>query len=72
MIITLTTTNQDFIDDMLAIADNRFDFEELEITNDTDKVKHLISFLIKNEVNNLRRRQAVSQVQFTDATNESL
>lgn len=72
MTITIETTNQDFIDDMLVIANNRFDFEELEITTDTDKVKHLITFLIKNEVNNLRRRRAVSQVQFTDATNETL
>lgn len=70
MTITIETTNQDFIDDLLVIANNRFDFEELEMMNDTDKVKYLITSLVKEKVNDLRRSRAVSQVQFTSADGE--
>lgn len=72
MTITIETTNQEFIDDILVIANNRFDFEELGITKDEDKVKHLITSLAKDKVNDLRRSRAISQVQFSDVSNETL
>lgn len=70
MIITSEITNEDVINDILEMANNRFDFVELGITTDQGKIKHWMNRMSEDEVNNSRRRKASSQTQFTSANGE--
>jgi hypothetical protein len=65
MIITIETIDEDLINDILEISENYFDFNELGITNDEDKMKHWITSMIKDKVNDLRKRRAIDDIQYT-------
>lgn len=70
--ITLTTTDEAVLADLLEVAEGTFDPED-EVTaalTDLQKIKKYVISLLKNRINQLRTNKARQQLSITQVTDE--